>query len=58
MDRFTTTRGKNPAANFTKKSEAPVKPVFRFYGRFLMGFLEQAGVERGFLMVNLWLDAW
>jgi hypothetical protein len=29
---------KNAAVSFIKKSEAPVEPAFRFYGRFLMGF--------------------
>jgi hypothetical protein len=54
MGRFTTIPGKKYRGEVHKKSEAPVEPVFRFYGRFLMGFLEKAGVERGFLMVNLW----
>jgi hypothetical protein len=49
-----TTGGRFAAANFKKKSEAPVEPVFRFYGRFLMGFWKKWGVGRGFLMVNSW----
>jgi hypothetical protein len=54
MGRFITIPGKKYCGEVHKKSEAPVEPVFRFYGRFLMVFWEKAGVERGFLMVNLW----
>jgi hypothetical protein len=57
MGRFTI-GDKNAAVSFIKKSEAPVEPAFRFYGRFLMGFGKNGRVERGFLMVNLWLDVW
>jgi hypothetical protein len=54
MDRFIIIRGKNPAANFKKKSEASVEPFFQVYGRFLMGFWKKWGVRRGFLMVKPW----
>jgi hypothetical protein len=37
------TRGKILRRIFIKKSEAPVEPVFRVYGRFFDGVLEKVG---------------
>ena len=55
MGRLTTTTAGKVAVE-EKFVEEPVELFFRFGGRFLWGFWKKWGVERGFLMVNLWWD--
>jgi len=56
MGRLITITGGKVAVEQRKFLEAPVELFLQVWRAFSVGFWKKWGVERGFLMVNLWWD--